>query len=81
VENLSAYQLTPMLTELYGLDRPVYFEYLRQQMDIFRGHYSNTVLDAAGTPSGKKPAAVKDALGKMELLQYDLLFGKNYLYN
>ena len=50
-------------------------------MDIFRGHYSNTVLDTAGTPSGKKPAAVKDALGKMELLQYDLLFGKNYLYN
>ena len=81
VENLSAYQLTPMLTELYGLDRPIYFEYLRQQMDIFRGHYSNTVLDTAGTPSGKKPAAVKDALGKMELLQYDLLFGKNYLYN
>ena len=80
VENLSAYQLTPMLTELYGLDRPVYFEYLRQQMDIFRGHYSNTVLDAAGVASGKKPTAVKNALAKMELLQYDLLFGKNYLY-
>ena len=78
VENLSAYQLTTLLTDLYGLDRPLYFEYLRQQLDVFRGHYSNTVLDAAGEASGRKPAAVKDALSRMELLQYDLLFGKNY---
>ena len=78
--NLSIYQLVPLLTDFYGLDRPAYFDYLAQQAAVFRGHYSNTVLDAEGVASGKKPAAVKKAMDQMQLIQYDLMFGQQYFY-
>ena len=69
-----------LLTDLYGLDRPLYFEYLAEQLSVFRGHYSNTILKPDGTATGSVTKEITEAKRKMQMLQYDLICGSDYLY-
>ncbi len=80
IDHLSVYQFVPLLTDLYGLDRPLYFEYLAEQLSVFRGHYSNTILKPDGTATGSVTKEITEAKRKMQMLQYDLICGSDYLY-
>ena len=76
---MSMYQLLPYITQQLGLDRPLYFDYLNQQAQLFKGFAQGVYLDSLGTPSWEFPSAdAKDAFHKHWLLQYDLMFGKGY---
>ena len=80
--NMSMYQLLPYITQQLGLDRPLYFDYLNQQAQLFKGFAQGVYLDSLGTPSWEFPSAdAKDAFHKHWLLQYDLMFGKGYAAN
>lgn len=77
---IAAYEISPAVTELYGLDRPLFFEYLTQQMQTaYRSRTLGVTIETDGTPS-------KEALSEEQgvwfenhwLWQYDLMFGREY---
>lgn len=77
---VAAYQITTVTDDLYGLDQPAYFDLLREELDLYRARTLGTTVEPDGTYT--RDAAMtpeqQEMYEKQWLLQYDLLFGKNY---
>lgn len=76
---VAAYQISPVLMELYGLEEPPMFRYLANQLSAYRSRTLGVTILPDGT------ATDADLTEKQEqwfqnhwLLQYDLMFGEEY---
>lgn len=76
--SISMYQLMPYMTKLYGLDRPLYFDYLNQQAEYYKGNSLNVFLDKDGNTVEELDPEAKKYYDMHRILQYDIMFGKGY---
>ena len=77
---VGAYEIGPVVSELYGLDRPDFFEYLTQQMQTaYRSRTLGVTIETDGTPTKNDLSDAQQVwFGNHWLWQYDLMFGKEY---
>lgn len=75
---VAAYEVSPIVTELYGLKQPVYFEYLLQQMDIYRARTRGVTVEPDGTFSEEMTEEQTKWYQDHWLLQYDQMFGDDF---
>ena len=78
IGTVAAYEITPVMMDLYGLDKPVYYEYLTQQLSAYRSRSCGVTVEPDGTTSTELTDAQKVWYENHRLLQYDLMFGKEY---
>ncbi len=76
---VAAYQVTSITNDMYGLEQPPYFDLLRQEFDHYRAKSVGTVVEPDNSyhQNGLTPEQ-QEFYDKHWLLQYDMLFGKNY---
>ena len=76
---IAAYDISPVMMNIYGLKQPLYFQYLNRQLQVaYRTNTRGTVMNRDGTTT-QEPAALQQQWSANHwLLQYDLMFGKGY---
>ena len=76
---IATYQVSPVMMELYGLEKPAYFEYLIQQL---HSGYRSRTAGVTVNPDGSYSEGMTDEQLQWYkdhwLLQYDLMFGEEY---
>lgn len=77
---VAAYQITTVTDDLYGLDQPEFFDLLREEFDLYRAKSVGTTVEPDGTcvRDGVLTPEQQEMYDKHWMMQYDLLFGKNY---
>lgn len=76
---VAAYQITTITDDLYGLDQTPYFDLLRQEFEQYRAKSAGTTVEPDGTYSWDALTPEQHQVYDAHwMLQYDLLFGKNY---
>lgn len=75
---IAAYEVSPIMAELYGLERPIYFDYLLQQMSVYRARTRGVTVEANGSFSETMTEEQQQWYNDHWLLQYDQMFGKNF---
>lgn len=75
---IAAYEVSPVMAELYGLERPIYFDYLLQQMSVYRARTRGVTVEANGSFSETMTEEQQQWYSDHWLLQYDQMFGKNF---
>lgn len=80
---IGAYEIAPMVMDLYGLDQPLLFRYLNQQLDVYRSRTLGVTMQPDDTAVTQE---VSDMTPEQQqwfrnhwMLQYDLMFGREYL--
>lgn len=76
---LATYNLSPVLMQLYGLDKPLMFEFLAQQLPIMRGRTRGVTIGPNGSFDQEMTEQQQTAFNNHAILQYDYLFGHNLL--
>lgn len=76
--NMSMYQLSAYMTSEFGLSRPLYFDYLNEQYQTYRGYATGVYIDNGGNPTMKIPAGGQAYWNKQWLFEYDMLIGNHY---
>ncbi len=76
---IAAYDISPVMMNIYGLKSPLYFQYLTRQLQAaYRSNTRGTILNRDGTTT-QTPSALQQTWSTNHwLLQYDLMFGKGY---
>lgn len=76
---IAAYEISPVMMDLFGLDQPLYFQYLNRQLRYgYRSCTGGVTVNWDGSQaSGLTP---RQSLWRQDhwLLQYDLMFGEGY---
>ena len=68
------------MMDLYGLQKPLYFEYLTRQLSQgYRSRTLGTTVDPDGTITQQLTDEQMEWYQNHWLLEYDLLFGQEYL--
>ena len=76
---IAAYDISPVMMELFGLRQPAYFQFLgRQLRAAYRANTRGTILEKDGTASNELTPLQQKWSDEHWLLQYDLMFGKGY---
>lgn len=75
---IAAYEVSPVMAELYGLERPIYFDYLLQQISVYRARTRGVTVEANGSFSETMTEEQQQWYNDHWLLQYDQMFGKNF---
>ena len=76
---IAAYDISPVMMELFGLRQPAYFQFLgRQLRAAYRANTRGTILEKDGTASTELTPLQQKWSDEHWLLQYDLMFGKGY---
>ena len=78
IGTIAAYEITPVMMDLYGLEKPVFYEYLTQQLSVYRSRTCGVTILPDGTASEELTDAQRAWYDDHWLLQYDLMFGKEY---
>lgn len=76
---ISSYNISLVMMELYGLEKPLWFEYLLQQMDVLRGLTHGIAVNPDGSFSETLTQEQQESFDERWILQYDLMFGEPYL--
>ncbi len=76
---LSTYNLSPVVMDLFGLEKPLYYEFLTQQLQTMRGRTRGITLHADGSFNEEMSEAERAAYNRQAILQYDYLFGERLL--
>ena len=76
---IAAYDISPVMMNLYGLEQPLYFQLLNRQLQVSdRANTRGTVMNLDGTTT-QTPSSLQESWSQKHwLLQYDLMFGKGY---
>ena len=76
---IAAYDISPVMMNLYGLEQPLYFQLLNRQLQVAdRANTRGTVMNLDGTTT-QTPSSLQESWSQKHwLLQYDLMFGKGY---
>lgn len=76
---VAAYQISPVLMELYGLEEPPMFRYLANQLSVYRSRTLGVTILPDGTATDADLTEEQEQWFKNHwLLQYDLMFGNEY---
>ena len=75
---LAAYQLSPVLMELFGMEKPAYYEYLLNQLSVYRSRTRGVTIQPDGTATQEMDSQQEQWFENHWLLQYDLMFGKSW---
>ena len=76
---IAAYDISPVMMELFGLRQPLYFQFLgRQLRAAYRANTRGTIMEKDGTTSNELTPLQQKWSDEHWLLQYDLMFGKGY---
>ena len=76
---IAAYEISPVMMDLFGLEQPLYFQYLNRQLRYgYRSCTGGVTVNWDGTVG--RGLAGRQAAWRQDhwLLQYDLMFGKGY---
>lgn len=71
---ISSYNITPVMMDLYGLEKPVMFEFLTKQMPVMHGRTRGTIIETDNTFAYEMTEAQQEAFNKHSVLQYNILF-------
>ena len=76
---IAAYDISPVMMNLYGLKQPIYFQYLNRQLQAaYRANTRGIVMNRDGSTT-RTPTSLQEQWSERHwLLQYDLMFGKGY---
>lgn len=76
---IAAYDISPVMMNLYGLKQPIYFQYLNRQLQAaYRANTRGVVMNRDGSTT-RTPTSLQEQWSERHwLLQYDLMFGKGY---
>lgn len=76
---IAAYDISPVMMELFGLEKPLYFSYLTRQLQVaYRSRTGGITLNRDGTATETLTAFQEQWNRNHWLLQYDLMFGREY---
>ena len=76
---IAAYDISPVMMNLYGLEQPLYFQLLNRQLQVAdRANTRGTVMNLDGTTTQEPTEFQQRWRAEHWLLQYDLMFGKGY---
>ena len=76
---VAAYDISPVMMNLYGLKQPIYFQYLNRQLQAaYRANTRGIVMNRDGSTTRTPTSLQEQWSEKHWLLQYDLMFGKGY---
>lgn len=75
---MSMNRLLPYVCNAYSLDCPLYFDFLYQQSDTFKGSAMKISLDGLGNPSFERSEEQEKDYQNHRILQYDIMFGSRY---
>ena len=76
---IAAYDISPVMMNLYGLEQPLYFQLLNRQLQVAdRANTRGTVMNLDGTTTQEPTEFQQRWSAEHWLLQYDLMFGKGY---
>lgn len=76
---IAAYDISPVMMNIYGLKQPLYFQYLNRQLQVaYRTNTRGTVMNRDDTTTQEPTALQQQWSANHWLLQYDLMFGKGY---
>ena len=76
---IAAYDISPVMMNLYGLKQPLYFRFLNRQLQVAsRANTRGTTMNLDGTTTLEPTAFQQRWSQEQWMLQYDLMFGKGY---
>ncbi len=76
---IAAYEISPVMMDLFGLEQPLYFQYLNRQLRWgYRSYSGGVTVNWDGTLSEELTEKQSVWNQKHWLLQYDLMFGDEY---
>ena len=76
---VAAYEISPVVMDLYGLERPPLYSYLIQQLDAYRARTRGVTVQPDGSFSNSLTEEQQAWFDNHWLLQYDGMFGEDYL--
>lgn len=76
---IAAYNISPVMMELYGLKKPPLFEFLLEGMSLYRARTRGVTILPDGSYSEEMTQPQQQWFDYHWLLQYDLMFGEGYL--
>lgn len=76
---IGAYNITPVMMDLYGLSKPLYFDYLLQGLSQYRARTGGVTVGLDGSFSQDLTEEQQQWFNSHWMLQYDLMFGEEYL--
>ncbi len=76
---VASYNISPVMMELYGLEKPLWFEYLLQQMEILPAFTHGVAVEPDGSFSTELTDEQLESYNERWILQYDLMFGDAWL--
>ena len=79
---IAAYDISPVMMNIYGLKQPLYFQFLNRQLQIaYRTCTRGVTMNRNGTTT-LTPTELQQRWAQNHwMLQYDLMFGKGYALN
>ncbi len=77
---LSTYNIAPKMMDIYGLDMPEYFEFLNEQQKSYTATSKGVMFYPDGSHTTVTGDEQQQLLYNQSILQYDLLFGEEYLH-
>ena len=76
---IAAYDISPVMMDIYGLEEPLYFQFLNRQLRVAsRTNTRGTTMNLDGTTTQEPTEFQQRWSAEHWLLQYDLMFGKGY---
>ena len=76
---IAAYDISPVMMDIYGIEQPLYFQFLTRQLQVaYRANTRGTIMSRDGTTGNTMTALQQRWNDQHWLLQYDLMFGKGY---
>ena len=76
---LAAYDISPVMMNLYGLQQPLYFQFLNRQLRVAsRACTRGVTMNLDGTTTLEPTEFQQRWTQEHWMLQYDLMFGKGY---
>ncbi|MEG2595690.1 MAG: hypothetical protein RR989_04320 [Ruthenibacterium sp.] len=80
VGTIASYNLSPVVLDLYGIEKPLWFEFLTQQIPVMRARTHGVTVNPDGTYSADMTPEQQASFDAAWLLQYDKMFGENYTH-
>ena len=76
---IAAYDISPVMMDIFGLDEPLYFQFLNRQLRVAsRTNTRGTTMNLDGTTTTEPTEFQQRWSNEQWFLQYDLMFGKGY---
>lgn len=75
---IAAYEISPVMMDLYGLDMPLWFEKLASELPILRARTRGVTVEPDSSLSESMTPQQEALFQENWLIQYDLMFGKGY---